>query len=161
MKILRNEYGKEVIYVQMQEMGFLNSLDFPIPTSIYTQVFCSGVTMIGEHNRFDYIRFEKEDEVKYFKDLDAIIDYDQFSNLSLEELKNKSAALEEKINSIVDKYNLMSIEERKENTTLFLDYEKMKYMDEWIEVIFSAKILDEKLPMPKKSQQKKKILLKK
>lgn len=157
MKIFKNEDGKEVVYVQMQDMGFLNSIDDPIPASIYIQVFGNGVTVIGENNRFDYVRFEQENEVEFFRDLEAVVNYEEFANLSLEEIEKKANELGEKISSIVDTYNSMPQEERRKNAKLLEDFEKLKYRCQWIATIYSAKYNNEKLPMPSEPVKKKKL----
>ena len=157
MKIFKNEDGKEVVYVQMQDMVFLNSIDDPIPASIYLQVLGNGITMIVEHNRFDYIRFEQEDEVKFFRDLEAIVDYNEFANLGLEEIEAKANEISDKISSIVDTYNSMAQEERRKNAKLLEDFEKLKYSHQWIAKIYSAKYSNCQLPMPSESVKQKKL----
>lgn len=157
MKIFKNEDNKEVVYVQMQDMGFLNSIDDPIPASIFMQVFGNGVTMIGEKNRFNYVRFEQEKEVEFFRNIEAITDYDEFANLNLEEIEAKATEVGNRINEIVEQYNSMSQDERKKNNTKMLeDCEKLKYKYQWIATIYLAKHNNEKLPMPNESIQKKK-----
>lgn len=157
MKIFKNEDGKEVVYVQMQDVGFLNSIDDSIPASIYMQVFGNGVTMIGEQNRFDYIRFEQENEVDFFRNLESVVDYNEFANLSLEEIEEKANEIGKKIKLIVNTYNSASQEERIYNTKLLEDFEKLKYRHQWIVTIYSAKCNNEKLSMPDESVQRKKL----
>lgn len=75
--------SKGNVYVQMQDMGYLNSSDVPIPASIFMKVFGKGVTIIDVHNRFDYVCFDEPHEIAYFKNLDFIIDYEEYKDLSL------------------------------------------------------------------------------
>ena len=75
MKIFHTENGKEAVYVQMQDFMELNLRDIPIPSFIY-EVF-KGVIIVDDSNRFDFVRFDDDQEVKFFKGIDFIIDYDE------------------------------------------------------------------------------------
>ena len=67
MKLFHTENGKEKVYVQMQDIMYLNQSDMPIPASIYTKVV-TGVTIVDNSNRFDFVSFDEEHEVKFFRD---------------------------------------------------------------------------------------------
>ena len=154
MKLFKNEDDKEVVYVQMQDMGFLNSIDDPIPATIFIKVFGNGITIIGDENRFDYIKFEQDNELEFFRDLDAVVDFDEINNLSLEEIEKKANDVGNKIENIVNKYNAMSKDDRRKNANMLQDFEKLKYRYDGIATIYSAKYNQEKLPMPNEPIQK-------
>ena len=72
MKIFHTENGKEVVYVQMQDIMYLsNETDIPIPVTIFTKVF-AGVTIVDDSNRFKFVKFDDEHEVEFFKNLPSI-----------------------------------------------------------------------------------------
>ena len=73
MKVFHTENGKEAVYVQMQDIMYLsNETDTPIPATIFTKVF-TGVTIVNDSNRFEFVRFDEEHEVKFFRDLVSIL----------------------------------------------------------------------------------------
>lgn len=64
MKIITND----AVYVQMNDIAYLNSLDLPIPASIYMKAFgMGGIAIINDMNRYDFIKFEEKSEIQYFK----------------------------------------------------------------------------------------------
>ena len=80
MKLFHTEKGKESVYVQMQDIMYLsNETDIPIPATIFEKVF-TGVTVVNDNNRFEFIKFDKEHEIKFFKELEFIINYEQYKN---------------------------------------------------------------------------------
>ncbi len=82
MKILK----ENKVYVQKNDMAYINSTDLPIPASIYMRVFGRGITIIDDSNRYEFIEFTKPEEVEYFKSLDWIVDYNAVKDLTEEEL---------------------------------------------------------------------------
>jgi len=56
MKIITSE----AVYVQKNDIGFLNQTDLPIPASIFMKVFGNGVTIIDNSNRFEFVKFEEK-----------------------------------------------------------------------------------------------------
>ena len=84
MKIFHTENGKEVVYVQIQDIVELNQSDMPIPASIYLNAF-NGIVFVDDSNRFDFV----EHEVKFFKELDFIVDYDKYKDLTDEQLEGE------------------------------------------------------------------------
>lgn len=68
MKIFHKENNRDVVYVQMQYIMFIeNELDdIAIPASIHIKICPKGVTMVDDSNRFDFVKFDKEPEVDFF-----------------------------------------------------------------------------------------------
>ena len=90
MKLFHTENGKEAVYVQMQDIMYLsNETDMPIPATIFEKVF-SGVTIVTDANRFDFVKFEEEHEIKFFRELDFVIDFDQYKDLTDEQLEEEA-----------------------------------------------------------------------
>jgi len=148
MKIFHTEKGKEKVYVQLNDLGYLISeTHIAIPTSIYLKFVGDGIN-INDSNRYEFIEFEKEDEVKFFKEIDFILDYNQYKDLTKAQIKEESAKKLERINEIVDIWNAMPVEERKRNQKL---YEEYSY-GEWILLAlyeFSEIKEGKKMPFPK------------
>ena len=147
MKLFHTENGKEVVYVQMQDIMHLNQSDLPIPASIYTKVF-TGVTIVDDSNRFDFVRFDEEHEVSFFRDLEFVIDYDKYKDLTDEQLEEESKKLVVKANEIAKKWNDMSKGKRKQNTNLLQEHENIGYMLNFLSEIYAIKHRKRKMPFP-------------
>lgn len=147
MKLFHTENGKEVVYVQIQDIMHLNQSDLPIPASIYTKVF-TGVTIVNDSNRFDFVRFDEEHEVRFFRDLEFVIDYDKYKDLTDEQLEEEGQTLAVKANEIAEKWNNMSEEERKQNSNLLQEHENLGYMLNFLSEIYAVKHRKRTMPFP-------------
>lgn len=160
MKLFHTENGKETVYVQMQDIMHLNQSDMPIPASIYTKVF-TGITIVDDSNRFDFVSFDEEHEVKFFKDLEFVIDYDQYKELTDEQLEEEGQKLAMRANEIAEKWNSMSSDERKKNSNLLQEHENIAYMLNFLFEIYAVKHGKRSMPfpdfvkLPKKSKKKR------
>ena len=115
MKLFHTENGKEAVYVQMQDIMYLaNETDVPIPATIFEKVF-TGVTIVTDSNRFDFIRFEETHEVEFFRNLEFIINFDQYKDFSDKQLEEEVQKFGTKANEIAEMWNSMTTEERKKN----------------------------------------------
>ena len=114
MKIITNDSA----YVQKNDISYLNSSDLPIPASIFMKVFGNGVTIINDSNRYDFVKFDEESEIEYFKDLDWMIDYNQVKDLSEDEMIKLAESIGEERDGIANSFNSMSEEERKKHTDM-------------------------------------------
>ena len=50
------------------------------------KVFGNGVTIINDSNRYDFVKFDEESEIEFFKGLDWMIDYNEVKDLSEDEI---------------------------------------------------------------------------
>lgn len=148
MKVFHTENGKEVVYVQMQDIMYLsNETDMPIPATIFTKVF-TGVTIVTDANRFEFVKFDEEHEVKFFRDLEFVIDYDKYKDLTDEQLEEEGQKLAVKANEIAEKWNNMSEEERKQNSNLLQEHENLGYMLNFLSEIYALKHRKRTMPFP-------------
>lgn len=157
MKIFRKENDKEVVYVQLQDIGFLKLLNTPIPDSINKKIFDEGI-IIGNHNYFNYICFDEEEEINFFRDIDAIIDYDEYINLDFDELEEKAHEIAKNIINLVNNLNYMSIDARKNNSKMLEYFEKLEYMFLCISMLYTSKLNNETLSIPNNSDQIRKLV---
>ena len=103
MKLFNKEKGKEVVYVQLQDIMYLmNDTDLSVPASIFVKTF-GKTTIVNDKNRFNFLKFDKEDEVEFFKKLDFIIDYSEYRDLTDEGLEQAVKKFGTKANNIVDR----------------------------------------------------------
>ncbi len=149
MKLFHKERGKEVVYVQMQDIMYLmHELDIGIPASIVSKLFGGGTVIVTDENRFEFVKFSNEKEVKYFKDLDFILDYREYKDLTDEQLDKKWRELADKLNGIAEKWNGMSIDERKKNAELYTEYQKIDYMLKFLKEVYDVKHGARVMPFP-------------
>lgn len=155
MKIFHTERGKEVVYVQMNDITYLSSeTDLPIPASIFTKVF-TGTTIVDDSNRFNFVRFCNEKEVKFFKELDFILDYSQYKDLSDTELDAEWQNLATKANEIAEKWNSMDQDERKKNHALLEEHQNLQYMMNFLSEIYAVNHKKRSMPFPNFVKRKK------
>lgn len=147
MKLFHTENGKEAVYVQMQDIMHLNHTDLPILASIYTKVF-TGIVVVDDSNRFDFVRFDEEHEVKFFRELEFIIDYDQYRDLTDEQLEEEYQKIVTRANEIAEKWNAMTEEERDKNSNLLQEHENLEYMLNFLSEIYAVKHGKRSMPFP-------------
>lgn len=147
MKLFHTENGKETVYVQMQDLMYLHQSNMPIPASIFTKVF-TGITIVNDSNRFDFVSFNKEHEVKFFRKLEFVIDYDQYKDLTDEQLEEEAQKSATKANEIAKKWNSMSLDEREQNGNLFQEHENIGYMLNFLTEIYAVKHGKRFMPFP-------------
>ena len=148
MKIFHTENNREVIYVQMQDLAYLyNETAISVPQSIVNQVF-SGVTLINDSNRFDFIRFEKESEVSFFKNINFIINYNDYKNLTDDQLQERYEEFVNEYNKLVKKWNNMSIKKRKNDHNTICSLQNIKYIIDFIQEIYNFKYEGKSMPFP-------------
>ena len=51
MKIIKDN----AVYVQKNDIGFLNQTDLEIPMSIYLKVFGNGIVLINNKNKYEFV----------------------------------------------------------------------------------------------------------
>ena len=118
---------EDAVYVQKNDIAFLTHTDIRIPSSIFMKVFGDGVVIIGNSNRWEFVKFEGKDEIEFFKQLDWIIDYNNVKNLNEEEFIKMGQLIVEEKNKIAKEYNEMSIEECQKNYNMVLQYEMLEH----------------------------------
>lgn len=149
MKLFHKENGQETVYVQMQDILYLvHESNVSVPASIFEKVFSVGAVFVTDANRFDFIRFEEEHEVDFFKKLEFVIDYDQYKDFSEEQLIAEVKKLEDKANGIAEKWNDMTSEERRENSELYEEHQNLDYMCRFLCEIYFVKHGKRSMPFP-------------
>lgn len=156
MKLFHTENEKEAVYVQMQDIMYLsNETNMQIPASIFMKVF-TGITIVNDSNRFNWVKFDDEVEVKFFKELDFIIDYNQYKDLTDEQLEEEGNKVAEKANEIAEKWNKMTEDERKENSTLLEEHHNLGYTLKFLSEVYDVKHHKRTMPFPEWMKKTKK-----
>lgn len=123
MKIITSE----AVYVQKNDIGFLNQTDLPIPASIFLKAFGNGITIIDNSNRFEFVKFEEESEIEFFKNLDWIVDYDSVKDLDESQIIELGQAVAQQKNNIATQYNSMTNDERRKNEHMVFECERLDF----------------------------------
>ena len=141
MKIFHEEDGRNVVYVQVDDILFIvkNLGDMLIPASICCKIFCNDGATITCSNQYDFIKFNSDLEISFFKKLDFVIDYDDYKDLSDEQLKNHYNNVFLDYISSIKRWTRMSNEDQKKNTELKICIKKQRHMMKYIEEIYNLK----------------------
>ena len=123
MKIITDN----AVYVQKNDMIYLNQSDLEIPTSIFMKVFGGGVVIIDDRNRYEFVEFNAPEEIEFFKGIDWMIDFNKVKDLSEKEIIAFGQSIAEERNRIAQKLNSMTQEEIKENMNMVSQYELLDF----------------------------------
>lgn len=123
MKIITDN----AVYVQKNDIAFLNQTDLAIPASIFMKVFGNGIVIIDDSNRYEFVKFEAPEEIELFKGIDWMIDYNEVKDLSEEETIALGQSIAEEKNNIAQRFNSMTPEERKKNMTMVSQCELLDF----------------------------------
>lgn len=85
MKIFNKENDLEKVYVQYSDLLLLFNLNIIIPDTIYDKVYSDNFK-VDDSNRFDFVEFNKKEDVEFFKNIDWILDYNSLNRMSPYEL---------------------------------------------------------------------------
>lgn len=110
MKIFKDN----AVYVQKNDMVYLNQTDIPIPASIFMKVFGHGITIIDERNRYEFVKFEAPEEIDFFKEQDWIVDYNEIRDLTEEELISLGQSIAQEKNKRADEFNKLPKKQRQQ-----------------------------------------------
>ena len=129
---------ENAVYVQRYDLGQLfitNSSD-----SMFKQIFGNSVLIIDDSSKYQFEKFEKADEMEYFKSLDWIINYDDFKDLSDEEIITIGKSIEATRNQIAQNFNAMQKEERKNNSSMITKCQLLDFkMDSLSDILWFKK----------------------
>lgn len=137
------------VYVQKNDIAYLNQTDLPIPASIFMKIFGHGVVIIDDSNRYEFVEFTQPEEIEFFKKLDWMIDYNEVKDLSEDELIELGKIMADKSNDIAKKYNAMPPDKRKQNQNLVVEHELLVFKMHSLKDIIYFKRGDLKIKLPK------------
>ena len=103
------------VYVQKNDIAYLNQTELPLPASIFMKVFGNGIVIIDDSNRYEFVEFDTPEEIEFFKGIDWMIDYNAVKDLSEEETIALGQNIAEEKNGIAQRFNSMPPAERKQN----------------------------------------------
>lgn len=115
------------VYVQKNDIAFLNQSDLPIPASIFMKVFGNGIVIIDDSNRYEFVEFAAPEEIEFFKGIDWMIDYNEVKDLSEEETIELGQSIAQAKNEIAQKFNSMNPEDREKNMNMVSQCELLDF----------------------------------
>lgn len=93
----------------------LTQTNLVIPTSILMKIIKLLENNTKIVNEYLFIEFKSPEEIEFFQFLDCIIDYDAAKSIPLSEIAILEQNISKERNTIVEKFNSMQLEERKNN----------------------------------------------
>ena len=114
-------------YVQKVDLSYLDSLDIPKTQSIYLSVFDWGKTRLTATNQYDFYKYDKKEDIEFFKNIDWMVDYDEVKDCSDDELIKLGKAINGERTEIGERFNNMSIKDRIKNPDLQLRHRLLAY----------------------------------
>ena len=115
------------IYVQKSDIDVLGTYPIPMPLSIYLKYCKDSMNLCEGNSVYSFIKFEDKNEIEFFKKLNWIVDYDEYKQLSVDELMELGKNLSHKSRELASTYEAMSDEEKLDNRSLFIKHELLEY----------------------------------
>ena len=89
MKIFhKEENGKEVVFVQERDVFYFIRENRKILSIILEEYYKDGVKPV-DADLSEFIKLDSEEAVRFFKEKDYIIDYDQYKDFTVKQLERK------------------------------------------------------------------------
>jgi len=120
-------FTKNSVYVQKNDIVYLNTYDLPIPASIFTKVFGKNITIINDSNRYEFVRFDNQTEIDFFQKMDWIIDYNELKDLNEKDIVDITQNIITKINNMITEFNSMQKKDKINNMNMLIQCELLKY----------------------------------
>lgn len=144
-------------YVQKNDIAYLNQTNLAIPASIFMKVFGRGVFIVDDTNRYEFVEFNLPEEIEFFNGINWMIDYNEVKDLSEEEIISLGQSIVQEKNIIAQRFNSMSLNERKKNKELVFQCELLDFKMYSLRDILWFKQGHIKMKLPKEKGIKKLI----
>lgn len=130
MKIFhKEENGKEVVFVQEEDILFFIIENREMPLCIL-EVFCKdGIKPVDAVLR-RFVKIDSEEAVKFFKEKDYIIDYNQYKDFTVRQLERKIKRVGKEIIKIeqkIEKSTDDDIRQIAQKVEAYCDKEYLRY----------------------------------
>ncbi len=123
MKIITNN---NILYVPKIDLDFLNYQLHYLPSSISWELIDNKEVNIDDLNKYDFIKFTKEENIRFFNSIDWIIDYNAIECLSILEVKKLGHEYIKKLEIITKElYEINSFEDNYKN--ILFQYKVLQY----------------------------------
>lgn len=109
---------ENAVYVQKVDIAFLISTDIIMPLSIMLNTFGENGGCITPDNRFEFVKFESENDIEFFSQQNWILDYNEVKYLKEDEIYNYIILLKNKEKALRKNYKKMGRNEKVNNNLL-------------------------------------------
>ena len=144
MKIFNVEKGIKKIYVQLNDIAKLLTLNEDIPISVrrYSSL------EINDSNNSQFISFTNPEVLEYFMNIDWIVDFKEYRYLSEEQLMEQAQRTFDEMNMILSEYKEKLFTEKIADNGLISKYRKLDYKSKSIVDILHFKKGIKEIPFP-------------
>lgn len=130
MKIFhKEENGKEVVFVQKKDVSYFITEGREIPLCILEVFYKDGVNPVDDDLR-EFLKIEREEAVRVFKEKDYIIDYEQYKDFTVRQLERKIKRVGKEIIKIeqkIEKSTDDDIRQIAQKVEAYCDKEYLRY----------------------------------
>ena len=150
MKIIMDDK----VYVQKYDIAYLSTTSYSNQVSAFTKLTGPGCMTINDKNKHEFMEYNNPDAIEFFKDLSIILDFNELSVLSEEELFEIYDKFATKKNNIAKEFNDMTRELKLENKELVEDSKKLDFLITTIKDLILYKRGELILRLPKNKKKK-------
>lgn len=118
--VIRNSF-----YVQKKDILFLKLIGVLLPQTVFDEVMVNNFK-----NGNEFIKIDSIEGIEFFKNLDFIVDYDLYKDITLEDYEKMDLDISLLLEQIESSFNAMSELEAMENLYLVEEVEKLEYKRE-------------------------------
>ncbi len=130
MKIFhKEENGKEVVFVQKKDVSYFITEGREIPLCILEVFYKDGVNPVDDDLR-EFLKIEREEAVRFFKEKDYIIDYEQYKDFTVRQVEREIKRVRKEIIKIEQKIKNSTdddIRQIAQKIETYFDKEQLKY----------------------------------
>lgn len=130
MKIFhKEENGKEVVFVQKKDILYFITEGHEIPLCILEVFYKDGVNPV-DADLSEFIKLDSEEAVRFFKEKDYIIDYDQYKDFTVRQVEREIKRVRKEIIKIEQKIKNSTdddISKIAQKIETYFDKEQLKY----------------------------------
>lgn len=147
------------LYVQKIDLEFLKYYYRVLPESISTKVFDNPKIDLDDYSKYDFLEFSDYEDIEYFQNVDAIIDYNMIEGYTNSELSAIGKRFSEEFDKVSSELYSITESDPKYNDVLSrhktLTY-KMKTLNDILD--FRNGMLKLQLPTEKKESKFKQLI---
>lgn len=114
---------KNTMYVQKKDILYLTQSNILIPKYIYIKLLELHTFPINETNKYEFIRFNKIEEINFFNSINWIINYDDINKLNNNEIIKLATKIKLEQNEITNKMRKIANKSKEELMDLITEYE--------------------------------------
>ena len=153
MKLIYQEDGQEIVYIQRVDLEFLYAIHYPMPESITSNFLTSPISN-DTNKEADFFWFQQIEEINFFKALDCIIDYQKFINTSNSEIEMQAQRLYAKIEELTSIFNQKTDQEKLNSLAMRREHDCLAYQLDCLSQLYQLRLNNQKIMLPKAFEKK-------